>query len=332
MKSTIFTAIILSVVSANTLRANPHVEAVLRTVEGAKGKIEKTEDGKSLKLVDLAVPGAGPHDHRKEDPYDAAFFEHLGNITTLESLNIIATKFNDAWMPNIAKLTNLKTLRFTNNGKLTDAGMEQLAGLKSLESFNFVGTAITGNAYAKFNGFTQLTRVSHRGSSINDEGLKELCDHLPNLESISLAHAKFTDAGAHHLAKLKKLKGLELGAHATPAALAHVTALPLEYLQLGEGFDKSESLPFVKSIPTLKRLTLTNCKATTDEDLNLLASMKNLELLELGGLQLSEDRIPLLGAFTFLKELRVINRPKGYPEDIQAKIKARLPKVDLKFQ
>ena len=98
----------------------------------AKGKVEKTEDGQSLKLVDLAVPGAGPHDHRKDDPYDAAFFEHLGHITTLESLNIISTKFNDAWMPNIAKLTNLKTLRFTNNGKLTDAGMEQLAGLKNL--------------------------------------------------------------------------------------------------------------------------------------------------------------------------------------------------------
>jgi hypothetical protein len=332
MKTTILTALILSVISGTALRADPHVEAVLRAVEGAKGKIEKTEDGKSLKLVDLAVPGAGPHDHRKEDPYDAAFFEHLGNISTLESLNVISTKFNDAWMPNIAKLTRLKTLRFTNNGKLTDAGMEQLAGLISLESFNFVGTAITGNAYAKFEGFTQLTRVSHRGSSINDDGLKELCDHLPNLESISLAHAKFTDAGAHHLAKLKKLKGLELGARATPAALTHITALPLEYLQLGEGFDKSESLPFVKSITTLKRLTLTNCKGTTDEDLKLLASMKNLELLELGGLQLSEDRIPLLGAFTFLKELRVINRPKGYPEDIQSKIKALLPKVELKFQ
>ena len=70
-------------------------------VEGAKGKVEKTADGQSLKLVDLAVPGAGPHDHRKDDPYDAAFFEHLGHISTLESLNIISTKFNDAWMSDL---------------------------------------------------------------------------------------------------------------------------------------------------------------------------------------------------------------------------------------
>jgi hypothetical protein len=314
------------------LALDPHVEFVIRTVEGAKGKVEKTEDGQSLKSVDLAVPGAGPHDHRKDDPYDAAFFEHLGHITTLESLNIISTKFNNAWMPHIGKLTNLKTLRFTNNGKLTDAGMEQLAGLKNLEQFSFVGTQITGKAYAKFEGFTKLTRVSHRGSSIDDEGLKELCEHLPNLENISLAHAKFTDAGAVHLAKLTKLKGLELGAHATPAALKHITALPLEYLQLGEGFDKSESLPIIQGIKTLKRLTLTNCKTTTDDDLKLLAAMKQLESLELGGLPLTDERIAQLQGFAFLKELKLINRPKEYPEDLQAKIKALLPKVTVEFQ
>jgi len=318
--------------SVSIYAQNPHVDAVTRTVLAAKGKVEKTADGQSLTLVDLAVPGAGPHDHRQVDPYDAAFFEHLGQISTLESLNIISTKFNDAWMPNIAKLKNLKSLRFINNGKLTDAGMEQLAGLKNLEQFSFIGTSITGQAYAKFDGFSKLTRVSHRGSSIDDKGLKELCEHLPNLESISLAHARFTDAGAPHLAKLTKLKGLELGAHTTPAALQHITALPLEYLQLGEGFDKSESLPIIQGIKTLKRLTLNNCKDTTDADLELLATMKQLELLELGNLPLNDERIVQLQGLAFLKELRLILRPAGYPVDLQAKIRDLLPKVALKFQ
>src|SRR4051812_25934813 len=251
MRALIPAILALQFAAGTALAPDPHVEAVTRIVEGAKGKVEKTPDGQGLKLVDLAVPRAGPHDHRKADPYDAAFFEHLGHITTLESLNVISTKFNDAWMPHIAKLTNLKTLRFTNNGKLTDAGMEQLAGLKNLEQFSFVGTAITGQAYAKFDGFTKLTRVSHRGSQIGDEGLKELCEHLPNLENISLAHARFTDAGAPNLAKLTKLKGLELGASkATPQALAHIAKLPLEYLQLGEGFEAPECIPLIKGIAT----------------------------------------------------------------------------------
>ena len=265
MKATLLAVLVLRFAASTTLARDPHVDAVTKIVEGAKGKVEKTADGQSLRLVDLAVPGAGPHDHRAEDPYDATFFEHLGHITTLESLNVISTKFNDEWMPHIAKLTNLKMLRFVNNGKLTDAGMEQLAGLKNLENFSFVGTAITGNAYAKFDGFTKLIRVSHRGSSIHDEGLKQLCEHLPNLENISLAHARFTDAGAPNLAKLTKLKGLELGASkATPQALASILKLPLEYLQLGEGFESPECIPMIKGIPTLKRLTLTNAAKFTD--------------------------------------------------------------------
>lgn len=315
------------------LALDPHVEAVTRIVEGAKGKVEKTEDGQSLKLVDLAVPNTGPHDKRASDPYDAAFFEHVGHITALESLNVISTKFNDGWMPHIATLTALKTLRFTNNGKLTDAGMEQLAGMKNLEQFSFVGTAITGRAYAKFDGFTKLVKVSHRGNSIDDEGLKQLCDHLPNLESISLAHAKFTDAGAVNFEKLTKLKGLEIGAQkATPKTLHHLAKLPLEYLQLGEGFDSPECIPLIKVIPTLTRVTFTNAKAFSDADLKLIASMGRLENLEFSGLELTDERVSQLQIFSSLKALRIVGRPKPYAPEMQAKIKALLPKTELKFE
>lgn len=311
---------------------DPHVEAVARIVEGAKGKVERTADGRSLRLVDLAVPGAGPHDRRTEDPYDAAFFGHLGRITTLESLNIISTKFSDDWMPHIAGLTNLKTLRFTNNGRLTDAGMEQLAGLKNLETFSFVGTAITGKAYAAFDGFTKLTRVSHRGSSIDDEGLRQLCEHLPNLENISLAHAKFTDAGAPHLAKLTKLKGLELGASkATPQALAGIAKLPLEYLQLGEGFDTPACIPLIQGIATLKRLTLTNAAKFSDADLTTVAGLAQLEHLELKA-PFPDERLPLLRDFAFLKSMRLVPAKEPFTAETQAKIKALLPNTEIQFK
>ena len=351
------TLTLLASLSVSAFALDPHVEAVIRAVEGAKGKVEKTEDGLSLKLVDLAVPGAGPHDHRENDPYDAAFFEHLGHITTLESLNVISTKANDEWIAPLGKITNLKTLRFTNNGKLSDAGMEKLAGLKNLESFSFVGTAMTGRAYAKCEGWTKVTKVSHRGSSIDDEGLKELCEHLPNLESISLAHAKFTDKafarigklqnleylatnftsasdeGMSHLAKLTKLKGLEIGTkNATAACLKNLATLPLEYLQLGDGLDSPEGIAAIKAIATLKRVTLTHCNHLSDEGLKLAADLTQLEQLEIGGLQLPDERLPQLAAFSYLKELKLVNRPKGYPPETQAKIKALLPKVDVKFQ
>ncbi len=318
-------------ISASAL--DPHVEAVTRIVEAAKGKVEKTEDGQSLKLVDLQVPNAGPHDHRKDDPYDAAFFEHLSHITTLESLNVIATKANDEWIAPLGKLTNLKTLRFTNNGKLTDAGMATFAGLKNLETFSFVGTAITGKAYAQCADWTKVIKVSHRGSSINDEGLKELCDHLRNLESISLAHAKFTNAGAVHLAKLTKLKGFEIGtSNATPQALVHLAKLPLESLQLGEGFESAESIPMIKGIATLRRLTLTNATKLTDAELKTVAGLTQLEHLELSKVPLPDERLSVLADFAFLKSMRLVPVKEPFSDETQAKIKALLPKTALTFK
>ncbi len=319
--------------SATACALDSHAEAVVRIVAAAKGKVELTADGQGVKLIDLNVPGAGPHDHRKDDPYDAAFFEHVGHLSTLESLNIISTKFNDDWIPSLAKLTNLKSLRFTNNGKLTDAGMAQLAGLKNLENFSFVGTQMTGKAYAQFEGFAKLTRVSHRGSSIDDEGLRQLCDHLPNLESLSLAHAKFTDAGAPHLAKLTKLKGLEVGAaKATPQALKHIAKLPLEYLQLGEGFESGAAIAFIKDIAMLRRLTLTNAQGITDADLQALAGLTQLTHLEIGKMPLPDERIPALKPFAFLKSMRLVPAKAPFTPEQQAKIQAVLPQTKIEFK
>ena len=319
--------------AASACALDSHAEAVVRIVAAAKGKVELTADGQGVKLLDLAVPGAGPHDHRKDDPYDAAFFEHVGHLSTLESLNIISTKFNDDWMPPLAKLTNLKVLRFTNNGKLTDAGMAHLAGLTKLENFSFVGTQMTGKSYARFEGFTKLTRVSHRGSLIDDEGLRQLCDHLPNLESLSLAHAKFTDVGAPHLAKLTKLKGLEVGASkATPQALKHIAKLPLEYLQLGEGFESGAAIAFIKDIATLRRLTLTNAQGITDTDLQGLAGLTQLTHLEIGKMPLPDERIPALKPFAFLKSIRLVPAKAPFTPEQRAKIQAMLPQTKIDFK
>ena len=333
MKLSAITFLTLAVATNVAFALDSHVEAVIRTVEGAKGRVEKTGDGQGLKLVDLAVPQTGPHDQRKDDPYDAAFFEHLGHLTTLESLNVISTKANDEWIAPLGRLTNLKTLRFTNNGRLTDAGMVQLAGaMKGLESFAFVGTAMTGRAYAQFDVLTKLVRVTHRGSSIDDEGLKELCAHLPNLEYISLAHAKFTDAGAPNLAKLTKLKGLDIGSSkATPDALVHITKLPLEFLELGDNFATAASIPVVKAIATLRRVTITHLAKVTDAELKTIAGLSQLESLELDDVPFTEKRVPVLKDFAFLKVLKLVDRKNGYPAETQAKIKALLPEVEVKF-
>src|SRR5208283_5416036 len=131
-----------------------------------------------------------------------------------------------------------------------------------------------------------------------------------------------------NLAKLTKLKGLEIGTpNATPACLANLKALPLEYLQLGDGLDSPGGIAACKELTSLKRLTLTHCDHLTDDGLKLATELKQLEQLEIGGLDLKDERLPLLQGFAFLKELKLIRRPQSYPPETQAKIKALLPKV-----
>ncbi|HEY1066594.1 MAG TPA: hypothetical protein VGE52_10810, partial [Pirellulales bacterium] len=325
-----------------------HVDAVVGAVKRSPGKFDPVNDTPeslrkalggdlpafdSLIAVDLAMPNVGPHAHREVDPYDAAFFEHLGQIDTLESLNIIATKLNDDWIVPLNRLHKLKTLKFTNNGKLTDAGLEKLSGLTQLESFSFVGTKMQGHAFAKFEGWTKLTRSSFRGSSLDDAGLQFLCERFPNYESLSLAHAHFTDAGAVHLAKLTKLKGLELGSReATPNCLQAITTLSLEYLQLGDGLDAPTGIALIKDMPTLRRLTLTDASALTDDNLKLVSEMKQLEQLELGRPAMPAERLELMKDFGFLKSLRLTPGREPLAPETQERLHAALPKTELKFQ
>jgi len=103
-------------------------------------------------------------------------------------------------------------------------------------------------------------------------------------------------------------------------------------LQLGEGFSGADSIAAIEPIATLRRLTLTYCKQLNDDGLKVAANLKQLEQLELGSLELPDERLPQLQQFAFIKELKLIRRPQGYPPETQAKIKALLPKVDVKFQ
>jgi len=108
--------------------------------------------------------------------------------------------------------------------------------------------------------------------------------------------------------------------------------LPLEYLQLGDGLDASAGIAIIANIKTLKRLTLTNCAATTDDDLKRVAGMNHLEHLELGNIPVPEGRLPVLKGFAFLKSMRILKAKGPFTAEEQAMIKAVLPGMAIKFE
>lgn len=287
----------------------------------------------SLKTINLADTALTIKEKRKVDPFDAAFYETLGRLQGVEELVIINTTAQNEWLAPLAKLKSLKVLRIINQGKLNDTGLAHLAPLSQLESFGYIGTQMTGAPFKDFKGWTNLKSTSYRGSKLSDEGLIAICAAFPNLQSLVLAHGNYNDDALAHVAKLTKLTGLELGSHrATPQGLKPLTGLKLEYLQLGEGFEGTPSLLIVKEMPTIKKLVLTNCAKATDEDLKLVAGMKNVEALEMNNLELPQERLALLKDLTHLKSLRLPKGKNPYSDDLKSAIKATLPGVALKFE
>jgi hypothetical protein len=319
----------------------------------------------TLTMVNTGILNGHAHASRdkKTDPYNAAFIEHLGHIPSLENLALVVTAFEESSLDAILKLKRLKSLRIEkryDNGpgdtalaklsqlatfpdlkslslhyfsKATDAGLEQLAGLKNLESFSFRGN-VPGHAFAKFEGWTNLKSIAFHGNGIDDEGLGHICERFPNLESLNLIHARvLTDASAVHLLKLKKLKSIILnGPKMTAAWHGNLGSLPLESLSVSQGnsLPATQAIAGAKSIPTLRRFAMDG-QTLTDADLTALASMTQLESLSLGDIDLPDTRLPQLQAFAHLKSLTLVRYGKGYPDETQTKVKALLPKLDVKW-
>ncbi|WP_395716289.1 G protein-coupled receptor LGR4 [Prosthecobacter sp.] len=318
----------------------------------------------TLTQVSTNILGGKAHDHRTEnaDPYNAAFIEHLGHIASLESVKLEASGIEDAWVAPLLKLKKLKSLSVSGFGRLgdaslaqlqqltecpdltnlelayfgkaTDAGWEKLAGLKNLESFTPRGAGYPGHFFAKFDGWTKLKRINFHSNGLDDEGLGYVCEKFPNLEFIKLWHSKqLTDAGAEHFKKLKRLTGIEIScAKATAGLMKHLRELPMEYVALEYGVcsPAAEAIATVKAIPTLRKLSL-DAKAFTDADLTAVAGVTQIKELSLSNLELPDTRLSHFQAFAHLKTLTLVRYGKGYPDETQAKVKALLPKVDVKF-
>ncbi len=102
-------------------------------------------------------------------------------------------------------------------------------------------------------------------------------------------------------------------------------------MQLGEGVGNPAGVAIIKSMPTLRRLTLTDAKPLTDADVLVLADMKQLEHLELGSWDLTDERLPVLAHFAHLKSMRLVRYSNPYTPETRGKVQATLPNVKIAF-
>ncbi len=109
--------------------------------------------------------------------------------------------------------------------KVTDAGLETLKDLGTVQDLILIGPAITDAELVHIKGLTTLRSLNLEETHVTDAGLENLIG-MRQLWSLSLEGTKVTDAGLEQLLGLTTLKALDLTATAvTDAGLEHLKGL-----------------------------------------------------------------------------------------------------------
>lgn len=114
----------------------------------------------------------------------------------------------DADLPHLLRFTQLRDL-YLDHSFVSDAGMEVISQLQSLETLSLVDTEITDDALAWLATLPKLRHLELSETAVTDFGLEALSE-MATLEEITLDRCAVTDAGVAILAQLPSLRKVSL--------------------------------------------------------------------------------------------------------------------------
>ena len=151
----------------------------------------------------------------------------------------------------------------------------------------------------------QVVAVNLRSRWVTDGDLENLAASFPNLESLDLSHTHVTDLGLGFVAKLRKLRSLNLyfAEHVTEAGVARLHELKsLERLNLRGARMSDSGMEFMSHLPNLRELDI-GVTQITDTSLEHLEGLQHLETLALGGNRIGHVGLVFLQSLPSLKNL-----------------------------
>jgi Leucine-rich repeat (LRR) protein len=216
----------------------------------------------------------------------------LGN---LEELHIGGTGFSDEGMKHIAELTKLKCLSIFTADQLTNKGLAELSGMKSLTNFSLGRrTRVSVSGLKSLNNFKNLNKLSlhdiRQDTFIMDiSGLTELKDLTIVLHEERKGDVFVSDSFKNEdwacLSNLTKLKRLQItGVGIDNEGVKHLSGLTnLEFLNIfcpGESKINDQALKYLRNMHKLNRLYIKDGHFT-DKALDYLDGLPALSWLEL---------------------------------------------------
>ena len=259
-----------------------------------------------------------------------------GTVTRDAAGKIVAVDLRSSWvtdsdMPRLAQLPDLKKLDLSLT-RISDRGMRALKSAPAIEELNlYFAERVTDEGTAVIKGWKHLKRVNFRGTKMTDVTL-EFLGGIPTIEAIDAGYAETTDVGWEHLTPLTNLKWLTMGGNKlTDTSLQFLRTMPqIEYLDIS-GTQRTDSglwslglsiagvraiatvkelrelrlaatavntqgLEALKALEKLERLDLQNCKQLSDSSGAVLATFKQLKILDLKGSSVGEKGVAMIRA------------------------------------
>jgi hypothetical protein len=161
----------------------------------------------------------------RETDFHPEFTKHVRQMPQLEALDLSYTElpYFDATrqatvLRGLAPLTKLRGLNLYGTNA-TDADMEWLAACTRLEAIDLSDTRIGDHGLVQLARLPNLRLLRISSPRVSDQGCQSIA-RMKNLEELSLASSNIrTEAAILELARLDKLRLLDLGVSASEAAL-----------------------------------------------------------------------------------------------------------------
>ena len=212
---------------------------------------------------------------------DAAARE-IAKLQQLETLGLLFCDFSEFGILNIAKLPKLRALDIRANMKIGDGGMEALAKIPTLRS------------------------LKHRSPAVSDAGIRALTA-AKALDNLEIQDFQITGQSGQSIRQMEKLNSLIIfrcDGFDSEGVLA-LKGLKLNRLTLRGLPINDSAMEVFRDLLTVKRLYLNELPSVTDAGMANIAVLKDLEILDIWEVPVTDKSMETIAQFAALKELRL---------------------------
>lgn len=216
----------------------------------------------------------------------------LGELESLEYLDLYSLKGSAASLDGVANLTALEHLRLSGEGLRGDV-CRRFAPLRRLSTLSVYGDWFDDDELAALASLPRIDTLDITSPSITNDGLARLAD-FPSLTCLLLHCDQVTDDGMQHIGRLTRLQRLSLNAgetlsaggwrptdRITGAGVAYFSKLPnLNSLELWGTQVDAAGLASLADLPKLASLRIEPGLSLSRDGIESLKKLRQLRSLE----------------------------------------------------